>query len=494
MTLNVLDISAHQEGISESVIAQSEEILIVKATEGVGWVSSDMERQISIARSQGKLVGLYHFAHYGDSDEQADYFIQQTAKHWGKGYAIPILDLEDSDFSPSMSTQYEFARDWLARVKSMTGAMPWVYTQANRANRFPTYLHGYPLWVAWYAQDVPQYNWETVDYSYVQRDLINWTGPVVGWQFTQYLYLNGYGANLDGNKLFADRAELEGYASGKAATEVGSTDAPVVKMPVSVNMIYPVDPSVYPPTQGFYESSTNMNAGVGHGAVDYPTPIGASVRAVADGTVVFADWSSKLPYPTDEDRFYIGDGSIYGVLNAGIWVLIDHGDFYSEYAHLNSTSLNPGDTVRMGDEIGKSGSTGYVYGAHLHFSTLAKEVDFGNGFFGRTDPEQLMIARNGYTRKTATVIDDLDSLEGIMALYSSKEEFEAALRKNVAQPILDELTPGKAGVKNAGAVFARLYNIEQILNTFTGLFLPGKEKVRSEGDIRRLFRKIAKEK
>lgn len=162
----------------------------------------------------------------------------------------------------------------------------------------------------------------------------------------------------------------------------------------SSGMIYPVDKSKYPITQSFSQDLTTMNAGAAHGAIDFATPVGTSVKAVSDGSVLFADWSKNLTRASDEARYYIGDGEIYGALDAGIIVLIDHGDFISEYAHLNETALNTGDMVRLGDEIGKSGATGYVFGAHLHYGVMRKPIDFANGYYGRSDPEQLMREKN----------------------------------------------------------------------------------------------------
>jgi murein DD-endopeptidase MepM/ murein hydrolase activator NlpD len=42
----------------------------------------------------------------------------------------------------------------------------------------------------------------------------------------------------------------------------------------------------------------------------------------------------------------------------------------SLYAHLSSVSTKVGDTVNMGDTLGRSGSTGLAGGDHLHFTML----------------------------------------------------------------------------------------------------------------------------
>jgi len=59
----------------------------------------------------------------------------------------------------------------------------------------------------------------------------------------------------------------------------------------------------------------------------------------------------------------------------GIAVEIDHGDGYSSiYGHLNEKSVRTGQTVKVGDLIGKSGATGRVRGPHLHFELRKGKV------------------------------------------------------------------------------------------------------------------------
>jgi murein DD-endopeptidase MepM/ murein hydrolase activator NlpD len=71
------------------------------------------------------------------------------------------------------------------------------------------------------------------------------------------------------------------------------------------------------------------------------------VKAGNDGKVVFAD--------------FLG---IYGNC-----IVIDHGmGVQSLYGHLSSMEVKPGDMVKRGQQIGRSGMTGLAGGDHLHFS------------------------------------------------------------------------------------------------------------------------------
>ena len=72
-------------------------------------------------------------------------------------------------------------------------------------------------------------------------------------------------------------------------------------------------------------------------------------------------------------------------------VLIDHGNNRcTQYAHLSSTVVNRGQTVSQGQMIGKSGATGNVSGAHLHWNMvycdsqrsreIVNTVEFGTNY------------------------------------------------------------------------------------------------------------------
>lgn len=80
---------------------------------------------------------------------------------------------------------------------------------------------------------------------------------------------------------------------------------------------------------------------------------GAVVSAFAPGTVIYA-----------------------GVLSGyGNIVIIDHGNGYqTRYAHLESMSVDEGDSVTEGEQIGVSGESGNVTGPHLHFEIRKNNV------------------------------------------------------------------------------------------------------------------------
>ena len=109
----------------------------------------------------------------------------------------------------------------------------------------------------------------------------------------------------------------------------------------------------YGKTESFFADSRNY---VYKGKViDHQTHLGfdlsdlqhAPVVAANDGKVVFAD-------------------------NLGIYgncIVVDHGfGLQSIYGHLSEIAVKPGDMVKRGQAMGKSGATGLAGGDHLHFS------------------------------------------------------------------------------------------------------------------------------
>jgi murein DD-endopeptidase MepM/ murein hydrolase activator NlpD len=81
-----------------------------------------------------------------------------------------------------------------------------------------------------------------------------------------------------------------------------------------------------------------------HTGLDYAVPTGTDVLAIADGTIVRANW-----------------GRSYGIqlvsaIDSG-WII---------YAHLSATLVKPGKKVKAGQVIAKSGNTGNSTGPHLH--------------------------------------------------------------------------------------------------------------------------------
>lgn len=106
-----------------------------------------------------------------------------------------------------------------------------------------------------------------------------------------------------------------------------------------------------------------INVEVNHTGVDIATIWKAQVTAVADGEVV-EHWPSPGVYNGTEFRGH----DVYGGM-----ILVDHGEFESLYAHLDSTRVSTGMQVSEGDVLGRVGNTGTTTGSHLHFELFVQE-------------------------------------------------------------------------------------------------------------------------
>ncbi|MCH5344780.1 MAG: M23 family metallopeptidase [Acetatifactor sp.] len=103
-------------------------------------------------------------------------------------------------------------------------------------------------------------------------------------------------------------------------------------------------------TSGFGRRNTGIKgASTNHKGVDWAVPTGTAVFASSGGTVARAGW-----------------GSGYGYV-----VYIDHPDGrQTRYGHLSRVLVKVGQTVKQGERIALSGSTGVSSGPHLHFEML----------------------------------------------------------------------------------------------------------------------------
>jgi murein DD-endopeptidase MepM/ murein hydrolase activator NlpD len=101
-----------------------------------------------------------------------------------------------------------------------------------------------------------------------------------------------------------------------------------------------------------------------HFGVDYGAPVGTSVQATADGVVTAAGWNG----------------------GAGQMIRLRHANTYETmYLHLSRILVNVGDRVKMGQAIGRVGSTGESTGPHLDYRILQGGA-FINPLGKRFDP------------------------------------------------------------------------------------------------------------
>lgn len=103
--------------------------------------------------------------------------------------------------------------------------------------------------------------------------------------------------------------------------------------------------ALFPPVKGTISEGYNVQDK--HYAVDVVTTKDAPVKATADGTVIFAEWTAETGY---------------------VLILKHPGNLLSVYKHNASLSKEQGELVKAGEVIATVGNTGALTtGPHLHF-------------------------------------------------------------------------------------------------------------------------------
>lgn len=105
-----------------------------------------------------------------------------------------------------------------------------------------------------------------------------------------------------------------------------------------------------------------------HRGIDIAAPAGTAIHATGDGVVVSAGWATGY----------------------GKEVVIDHGHGVSTlYAHMETMTVIPGETVSRGQVIGYVGVTGRSTGAHLHYEVRIHGTAVNPHRYMRETMEQL---------------------------------------------------------------------------------------------------------
>jgi murein DD-endopeptidase MepM/ murein hydrolase activator NlpD len=102
---------------------------------------------------------------------------------------------------------------------------------------------------------------------------------------------------------------------------------------------------LFPPVNGTISESYNLKEK--HYAVDVVVPKNTPIKATADGSVIFAEWTAETGYV----------------------IILEHRQgLISVYKHNGSLTKSQGDLVKAGEVIATSGNTGdFTTGPHLHF-------------------------------------------------------------------------------------------------------------------------------
>ena len=121
------------------------------------------------------------------------------------------------------------------------------------------------------------------------------------------------------------------------------------------------------PVSGRVSSHYGRRWGKLHAGMDIAVPVGTPVSVADGGTVIHTGKNGAM----------------------GIYVDVRHDNGYiTRYQHLSSYGVQQGQKVTKGQEIAKSGNTGYSTGPHLHFAVYKGGTSHANSI----DPEKFLRA------------------------------------------------------------------------------------------------------
>lgn len=207
MTLNGIDISSYQSGIDLTVVPC--DFVIIKATQGTGYVNPDCDRAYQQAKRAGKLRGTYHYVGGGNAVAEADYYVNNI-----KGYIKDGLLAIDWEAEQNGAWGNEaYLEQLVRRVIERTGVKPLIYSMASRYAQVAAVAKKLDcgLWIAEYADMNPTgyqaHPWREGAYACAIR------------QYTSTGRLNGWGGNLDLNIAYMTRDQWAKYVNpgGKPA-------------------------------------------------------------------------------------------------------------------------------------------------------------------------------------------------------------------------------------------------------------------------------------
>ena len=205
MALYGIDISKWQ---SVGTGDQAQDFVICKATEGVGYVDVTCDRHYQRAKSQGKLLGVYHFARpdlnkgADGARREAEFFVNNCKGYIGQ--AILVLDWEQ----PGTTWQTDWAKTWLDHVYALTGVRPLIYMSASvvSTNNWSAISNTYGLWIAGYPS---KYNVKNPPVPAPS----NMPYKIGTWQFWAIWQYSSSAGTLDRNIANMPRESWSKYAS-----------------------------------------------------------------------------------------------------------------------------------------------------------------------------------------------------------------------------------------------------------------------------------------
>jgi GH25 family lysozyme M1 (1,4-beta-N-acetylmuramidase) len=247
MALYGYDISKWQSvGTGDS----AKDFLIIKATEGVGYVDGSCDKHYQRAKKQSKLLGHYHFARpdlntgTAGAVKEAQFFVNNTRNYFGE--SIPVLDWEQ----PGTTGQVSWAKAWLDEVYRLTGVRPLIYMSASvvNGNNWSSISGNYGLWIAGYPNAYNVKNPPTPTVG-------NMPYKIGSWKFWAIWQYSSSAGTLDRDIANMDKTGWLKYAGSKAATQ------PAQEAPKPAEPAPQPEPAKVEPVSGQAETGNKSQSG-----------------------------------------------------------------------------------------------------------------------------------------------------------------------------------------------------------------------------------------
>jgi lysozyme len=207
MIEGIIDISHHNESVDLGLFAAGGGLaVILKATQGSGYIDPTFPRRLLEAYKYKLLCGAYHFCDASSPTKQADWFVNIAGRIPGVKL---FLDIEQNYADKSNTVTVDRAAAIASRIMEMTGQLPETYTGryqpdgtgdqwGKTGNKV---LRSTDLWVSHYTTK-PKPNlvpgWKT------------WTL----WQWTDSGEVEGVEGSVDRNRFNGTAEELRAWWLG----------------------------------------------------------------------------------------------------------------------------------------------------------------------------------------------------------------------------------------------------------------------------------------
>lgn len=172
------------------------DFLIIKATEGNGYLDPKVWDHLANAKKKKLLYGFYHYARpdLGNEPEaEADWFLKCVGDHAGK--CVYALDWEGD----SLRYPEDWLLRWCRRIQEKTGVKPLIYISAGNVYKLRSaYFEDFGLWVAHWGVYKPVFR-----------------GCYPTWAMWQY-----QGSPLDKDVFNGDRRAWKAYCTAKPLKEI----------------------------------------------------------------------------------------------------------------------------------------------------------------------------------------------------------------------------------------------------------------------------------